>query len=240
MDLDVMAGQARKKPAKRKFSVKVVAGIALAVGGVTGSLIVSKPAAAATVSAPAAAPVNLIADPGAELAKPDSDGGTVPVPGWKSNKGSMFTAVVYGASGGFPDKKSPGPKSRGKNFFAGGPSGSTSGASQIDALTKYVKLISSGKAKFTLSAFLGGYSSQGDYATLTVTWLTAKGAVLGHTAIGPVTPAQRKDVTGMLPRSASGKVPKAARKAEITLHMVREDGEYVDGYADNLGLTITG
>jgi hypothetical protein len=238
MGLGVTAGQARKNTTKRRFSFKAVAGIALAVSGVSGSLILSKPAAAATV--PSAAPVNLIADPGAELAKPDPDGGTVPVPGWKSNKGSMFTAVAYGAAGGFPDKQSPGPKSRGKNFFAGGPSGSTSGASQIDSLTRYEKLISSGKAKFKLSAYLGGYSSQGDYATLTVTWLTAKGAVLGHTTIGPVTPAQRKDVTGLLPRSASGKAPAAARKADVILHMVREDGEYVDGYADNLSLTITG
>jgi hypothetical protein len=238
MGLDVIAGQARKSTAKRKFSFKAVAGIAMAVGGVAGSLILSKPAAAASV--PSASPVNLIADPGAEQAKPDSDGGTVPVPGWKSNKGSMFTAVAYGAAGGFPSQQSPGPAKRGKNFFAGGPGGSTSGASQIDSLTKYEKLISSGKAKFKLAAYLGGYSSQGDYATLTVTWLTAKGAVLGHTTIGPVTPAQRKDVTGLLSRSASGKVPAAARKADVTLHMVREDGEYVDGYADNLSLTITG
>jgi hypothetical protein len=238
MDLDVIAGQARNNTAKRKFSFAAAAGIVVAVAGVTGSLILSKPAVAA--SAPSSSPVNLIGDPGAEQAKPDSDGGTVPVPGWKSNKGSMFTAVAYGTAGGFPSQQSPGPASRGKNFFAGGPSGNTSGASQIDSLARYEKLISSGKAKFKLSAWLGGYSTQGDYATLTVTWLTAKGAVLGHTTIGPVTPAQRKDVTGLLSRSASGKVPASAGKADVTLHMVREDGEYVDGYADNLSLTITG
>jgi hypothetical protein len=66
-------------------------------------LIVSNPASAATTTAAAAAaPVNLIADPSAESAKPDSDGGQVPVPGWKIAKGSMFTAVKYGAEGGFP------------------------------------------------------------------------------------------------------------------------------------------
>ena len=159
--------------------------------------------------------------------------------GRKAAKGSAFTAVAYGAAGGFPSSNSPGPKNRGKNFFAGGPGGNTSGASQTDSLARYEKPVSKGKAKFGLSAWLGGYSSQGDYATLTVTWETAKGKVLGHTTIGPVTAAQRKDVTGMLFRSKSGKVPASARKADVTLRMVREDGAYVDGYADNLSLTIS-
>ena len=44
----------------------------------------------------------------------------------------------------------------------------------------------------------------------------------------------------MLHRSKSGTVPKGAAQAVVTLHMVRESGEYVDGYADNLSLTITG
>lgn len=184
--------------------------------------------------------VNLVKDPGAEAAKPDSDGGKVKVPGWTPAKGSQFTGVAYGASGGFPDSSSPGPKHRGKNFFAGGPSGDTSGATQSDSLKAYARLISSGKAKFKLSGWLGGFSSQGDYAKFTVTWTSAKGKTLGHATIGPVTPAQRHDNTGMLFRSASGTVPKGAAQAVLTLHMVRESGEYVDGYADNLSLTITG
>jgi hypothetical protein len=139
-----------------------------------------------------------------------------------------------------PPRRHPAPCTAARNFFAGGWSGSTANASQVDSLASYTKSISAGQAKFKLSAWLGGYSSQGDYATLTVTWEAASGAVLGHTTIGPVTPAQRKDVTGMLLRSKTGKVPKTARKGRITLHMEREAGEYNDGYADNLSLTITG
>jgi hypothetical protein len=183
--------------------------------------------------------VNLIKDPGAEGAKPDSGGGKVKVPRWTPAKGSQFTAVAYGASGGFPLSSSPGPKHRGKNFFAGGPSGNTSGASQTDSLKAYARLIGKGKAKFTLSGWLGGFSSQTDRATLTVTWTTAKGKALGHTTIGPVTATQRHDVTGLLRRAKSGTVPKGAAEAVLRLHMVRDDGEYVDGYADNLSLTIT-
>jgi hypothetical protein len=186
----------------------------------------------------ASTPVNLIQDPGAEKAKADSDGGKVKVPGWKPAKGSEFTAAAYGAEGGFPGKHSRGPKHRGKNFFAGGPSGDTSGASQADSLARDKSLISAGKASFTLSAWLGGYSTQTDRASLTVTWETAAGKALGHTTLGPVTEAQRKGATGLRFRSKAGKVPATARIARLTLHMVRDDGEYVDGYADNLSLTI--
>lgn len=189
-------------------------------------------------AAPAASkPVNLIRDAGADRAKGNSGGGQVKVPDWKPLKGSMFTAVPYGAPE-FPGKHSPGPKNRGKNFFAGGPSGNTSGATQTDSLAAYQRLIGEGKAKFSLSAWLGGYSSQGDHATLTVIWRSASGAELGHVTLGPVTVRQRKDVTGLLHRSKSGIVPKGATQAEVKLHMVRDDGEYVDGYADSLRLTI--
>jgi hypothetical protein len=229
---------------RKRFSFAAVAGVFIVAGGMAGTLVMASPAAAssaASASRPsAAAPVNLIADPGAERAKPTSGGCQVPVPGWTAPKGSQFTAVAYGDPAGFPSAGSPGPVNRGKNFFAGGCSGTVNTASQVDSLSKYVKPIGSGKATFKLSAWLGGFSSQGDYATFTVTWETAAGKVLGHKTIGPVTPAQRKDVTGLLFRSATGKVPLEARKARVTLRMVREDGEYCDGYADNLNLTIAG
>jgi hypothetical protein len=200
------------------------------------------PAVAEAASHPAAPAkvVNLIKDPGAELAKPDSDGGKVKVPNWTPAKGSQFTATAYGAEGGFPDKNTPGPKHRGKAFFAGGPSGNTSGATQSDSLKSYARLIASGKAKFKLTGWLGGWSDQGDNARLTVTWTTSSGKALGHATIGPVTAAQRHDVTEFLYRATSGLVPKGAATAVLTLHMVRDDGEYIDGYADNLSLTISG
>lgn len=218
---------------------------AVAVAVAAAGLAAMAPAVAQAASHPAARHpaaakvVNLIKDSGAESAKPDTDGGVVKVPGWNPPKGSQFTAVAYGASGGFPTSSSPGPKHRGKNFFAGGPSGNTSGASQTDSLKADATLIASGKAKFQLSGWLGGFSSQADDATLTVTWISAKGKALGHTTIGPVTPTQRHDVTGMLRRSKSGTVPKGAAQARVSLRMVRKDGSYIDGYADNLSLTIT-
>lgn len=217
----------------------VAAVAATGLAALVSTAIVPAAAVAATHPAARAKVVNLVKDAGAESAKPDSDGGLVKVPDWTPAKGSQFTAVAYGASGGFPGSSSPGPRHRGKNFFAGGPSGSTSGATQSDSLKADARLIATGKAKFKLSGWLGGFSSQGDYAKFTVTWTTAKGKALGHATIGPVTPAQRHDNTGLLFRTTSGTVPKGATQAVLTLHMVRDDGEYVDGYADNLSLTIT-
>ena len=206
----------------------------LAVGTIAGSVVLPNLPANARPSSTG----NLIVDPGAEQATPTPGGGQVLVPGWSNAVGSTFTATAYGAAGGFPGPDSPGPSNRGKNFFAGGPGGAVSKASQTDSLEQYQTLIGGGNAIFTLSAWLGGYATQGDYATLTITWQTSSGEDIGQATIGPVTETQRNGVTGMLFRSLSGKVPTAASQVRLTIYMVREAGEYNDGYADNLGLTI--
>jgi hypothetical protein len=227
-----MASRNKRRPAASGITL---IGTAVGAVGLGAGLLVP----AVAQAAPAAkAPINLIKDAGAEKAKPDSDGGQVKVPNWTPAKGTQFTATAYGASGGFPAKSSPGPKERGKAFFAGGPSGNSSAATQSESLAADKSLIKAGKAEFTLSGWLGGFSSQRDHATLTVAWKSAAGQVLGRATIGPVTPGQRKDVTGLLRRVTRGTVPKTAVTALLTLRMVRYDGEYVDGYADNLSLTI--
>jgi hypothetical protein len=71
-----------------------------------------------------------------------------------------------------------------------------------------------------------------------ITWAKGSGKPLGSVTIGPVTEAQRMGMTGMLFRSISGVVPKGATEVVVVLRMVRQDGEYVDGYADNLSLTL--
>jgi hypothetical protein len=228
-----------------RSSARVAAVLTVAAGLVAG-LAAAAPAATAAAGHPAgmypaviAKPANIIRDPGAEAAKPNSSSGKVKVPAWTVGKNSQFTAVAYGASGGFPTSASPGPRKRGKNFFAGGRGNSSTGT-QTDSLAAFSSLITSGRAKFKLTGWLGGFATQNDTAKVTITWKSSGGKALGHVAIGPVTEAQRKGVTGMLFRSKSGAVPKGAVRVLITVHMVRKDGAYIDGYADNLGLTITG
>lgn len=196
-------------------------------------------AAGAAAERAAPAPVNLVRDGGAEGATPDASGGKVHVKGWTVARSDQFTAVLYGTFG-FPDDNSPGPNHHGDNFFAGGPDGTSAKGTQVVSLSDYRNLISNGNAEFTMSGWLGGFSSQRDDATLSVTWRNGSGNAVGDvTTIGPVSAGARDNVTGMLHRHKTGSVPKAARSALITLHMGRADGVYNDGYADNLSLTIT-
>ena len=200
--------------------------------------LLALPGAASAASAATAAPANIIKNPGAEAGTGSSDGSKVPVPNWTVKKSGTFTAVKYGASGGFPAATDPGPKNRGHNFFAGGTGqSSTQSGTQTDSLSAYAGVIAAG-ATYTLQGWLGGFADQTDHATLTVTWENAGGTALGTAVIGPVTPAARHDATGLLHRSVTGTVPAGTATALVTLKMVRVDGGYNDGYADSLSLTI--
>jgi len=156
--------------------------------------------------------------------------------GWTTT--GEFTAVQYGASGGFPDASSPGPKDRGKNDFEGG-NVAKSTATQTISLAPSAAAIASGTVHYAFSAWLGGYSTQADNAAATVAFEDGSGATLSKATLGPVTPQDRNNVTGLLQRQTSGLVPKTATKAVVTIVMTRYEGEYNDGSADNISLVLT-
>lgn len=213
---------------------KAIRAVAVAVFASLGLTALAVPAVAAGKSS------NIIHNASAEhtKTKPTDDGAKVKVTGWTVAKRYYFTAVRYGAPS-FLAKGDPGPKGRGKNFFAGGLDGRKSIATQTDSLAAYKSWIKAGKGQFTLSGWLGGFSSQRDRTTLTVTWKSKSGKNLGSTTIGPVTAAQRQSNTSLLQRSTTGTVPTKAAKALITLTMTRSAGAYNDGYADKLSLVIS-
>jgi hypothetical protein len=155
--------------------------------------------------------------------------------GWTTT--GEFTAVQYGASGGFPDKNSPGPSDRGKNFFGGGNVAKSTATQTID-LSSGAQAIDSGGVRFTLAGWLGGYGSQDDNAQATVTFLNAAGSALGVGRIGPVTAANRRSTTGLFKRSATGSVPVHARAARVVVTATRFEGTYNDGYSDDLSLVL--
>jgi hypothetical protein len=201
---------------------------ALALGALAGA-----PAAARGQFGP-----NLILNPGADAA-PAGDGAVVPIPGW--TQVGNFTAVSYGAAGGFPTAASPGPAARGAGFFAGGP-GASSSASQLISLTAFAGLdavVDAGNAAFDFGGFLGGFSTQGDHMTLAATFLDAGAGTIGSSLLGPVTDADRGNVTGLLRRSTSGVLPAGTRAVQIMLLATRSNGSYNDGYADELSFTLT-
>lgn len=158
------------------------------------------------------------------------------MPGWTTTSGN-FTAVQYDI-GGFPAASDPGPANRGSNFFAGGPNIASSSAFQFISLAPDASVIDTRQASFTLSGYFGGFGGQNDYSFLTATFLDASGSTLGSTQVGSVSSADRVGVTGLLLRSADGFVPAGARTVNLGLGMVRTDGVYNDGYADNLSLVL--
>src|SRR5262249_31951065 len=148
------------------------------------------------------------------------------------------TDVTVYEPGGFRSGSDRGPADRGANFFAGGANNTLSSITQSIDLSPASTSIDAGTTKFALNAYLGGFSNQDDNATLTLQYLSATGAVLGTTSLGPVSAADRANATSLLARSAVGSVPGGAGQAIVQLTMIRQGGAYDDGYADNLALTL--
>ncbi len=112
---------------------------------------------------------NAILNGDAESGVGSANGDVVPVPDWTST--GNFTAVLYGGAGGFPSLADPGPASRGGNFFAGG-GGALSTGSQILDVSHIASEIDTGSIAYTLSGYLGGFSTQGDNAVLAASLLS--------------------------------------------------------------------
>jgi hypothetical protein len=211
-----------------KAAVVAVSAAATAVaGGAAGS-----PPRAATCPS---CGHNLISNPGAEAAAGAGADVVVKVPGWAPTNG--FTAAQYVWSGGDISPTSRGPAARGKNYFYGGPDAAMSTGTQVTKIAGGE--VSTGKVSYKLSGWLGGYSSQEDDAWLTATFEKKSGAAISSVTIGPVTEAQRKDVSELLFRQKAGKVPAATAKVSLVLTMRRYQGSDDDGLADNLSLVFT-
>ncbi|MBZ5603240.1 MAG: PEP-CTERM sorting domain-containing protein [Acidobacteriia bacterium] len=179
---------------------------------------------------------NAIVNGDAESGVGSTDGSVVAsIPGWSTLNGN-FTVVQYGAAGGFPLSTDPGPADRGSNFFAGGPgTGLGSGDQFLDA-SNLAAQIDAGSVSFVLSAYLGGYLTQDDYAQLVVYFRDGSDTILnpaGFVLNGP-NAAGRGDATGLFFVSANGAVPAGTRAIEFVLNARIVTGEYVDGYADDL------
>jgi uncharacterized protein (DUF2141 family) len=180
---------------------------------------------------------NLIVNPGAEKFTGKPTGYNIITPtGWTANGDP--TIVPYGTPA-FPSATGPGPSNRGKDFFSGGPNESETDFFQTINLSSIGSAIDAGQVKLALSAFLGGFSTQADNATLFLNFQSASKGFVSQVILGPETEAQRKGVTGLFSKSTTGTVPVGARFAQVQLHFERNAGSYNDGYADNLSLVLT-
>ncbi len=183
--------------------------------------------AAATLSLAAQAASynqNLISNGGAESG----------VSGWTAFDGyDLFQSVSYGSNWVLPTQ--PGPVDRGSKMFTG-VGGQSAGFQIIDVSS----LTATGApVEYSLTGWLGGWQSQGDNALLYVSFLDITGHEIGFAAIGPVTPGDRDNQTGLFFREASGVLPVGVAQLQFSLSMERLGGGDNDGYADNLSFVLT-
>lgn len=158
----------------------------------------------------------------------DAEAGTA---GWLGYSGySTIQAVDYGNNWVRPDQ--PGPADRGQQMFTG-----------TGAFAVGYQLLDLGDAldaplAYQLSGWLGGWLAQQDNALFYVQFLDAAGTELGSASLGPVTPAERGNATGLWLREAEGWVPAGTQQLGFWLSMERLGGGDNDGYADNLSFIL--
>jgi uncharacterized protein (TIGR03437 family) len=184
---------------------------------------------------------NLIVNAGAESgAGGDGTAQVASVPGWSNSGGCDVYA--YGTASANIDGISPTdivPWGAGNNYFAGGIQPVSCTFTQSIDLSSGASAIDAGTVTFAASAYLGGYGSDGDNATLTVVLKDAGGNQLSSITLGPVAPSDRAEQeNGLYLRRQIGQVPTGARTAVLTMNMNWVNGSNNEAYADNLSLLL--
>jgi len=152
--------------------------------------------------------------------------------GWNGYSGyDPIQSVNYGSSWVLPTQ--PGPADRGNRMFAG------VGQYAVGYQTFDFGQTTTRQTSFALSGWLGGWTDQGDNALFYVQFLDDTGNALGGSALGPVTPQDRNNQTGLLYRETEGYVPAGTRSLSFFLSMERLVSNDNDGYADNLSFVLT-
>lgn len=170
---------------------------------------------------------NLLVNPGAQAAV-GGDGSSSfagNLPGWTVGGEMMAIAYALGCPQGYPcaTPADPGPASPGLNHFTGG-NVATSTATQLVGFSFAAGALAAGGVSFSLSGWLGGYASQDDSFSLLLTWLNPVGSPISQTSLGPVTAADRGNVTALLFREVSGLVPSNAVSARLGVTSMRVSG----------------
>jgi len=184
---------------------------------------------------------NLIVNSGAESgAGGDGTAQVASVPGWSRTGGCDVYAYATASSN--VDGIAPTdivPRGTGFNYFSGGIQPATCSFTQSIDVSSGGTTIDAGTATFAASAYLGGYGSDGDNATLTVVFQDAGGNQLSSLTLGPVGPNDRADQqSGLYLQRQIGQVPMGARSAVLTLNMNWVNGTNNEGFADNLVLVL--
>ncbi|MFN7744507.1 MAG: hypothetical protein ACK5Q8_13870 [Phycisphaerales bacterium] len=124
------------------------------------------------------------------------------------------------------------------NVFWGGAAASSVGRQDI-GVWSWAAQIDSGCVTASFEARLGGFEAQADNAYVVFEFLNASGAVITNSQLGPVTAAQRGNVTQLLQRSSAGiGLPPGTRTIRIGVYCQRSSGTNNDGYADDISVRL--
>jgi hypothetical protein len=186
---------------------------------------------------------NLVPNSGAEAST-----GTV-ITGWQDVRGD-FQSMAYSTSSVGTIKFTPyipGPTRRGNNFFWGG-ADQPADVGAIIRLTlvnpidvsSVASTIDTGRTRFTLAGWFGGYQDKTDTLHLRVTFKDSlNNTISSNVTVGDVTAVQRRNETGLFYRETDGYIPVGTRQINLTLESGSndEDGVRASG-ADNLSLVL--
>ncbi len=181
---------------------------------------------------------NLISNAGAEAATAGTAIRTAAdVPNWVRT--ANFSTDSYDdPDGDLAGSNLTSPKA-GSNYFWGGTGSELSSAYQDIDISAAASLIDAGRVSYTLVGWLGGWASQGDNTVVTADFKKWDQTKLSTATIGPVTAADRNNVSGLLQRLTTGQIPAGTRVVRIRMTMSRTDGTANDGLADNLSLLLS-
>ena len=180
---------------------------------------------------------NLILNPGAEAYSGTADGFNMITPNhWTANGNPTVVQYDSGYGSSILVRK---PGNGGDAFFAGGPTDESDDFFQNIDLSSISAAVDAGQVSFTLGALIGGRSTDGDNATVSVNFRDASETAISEISTASVSAGDRDNRTKFIGRTRSGTVPADARFAQIQIHFKRDDGSYNDGFADNLSLVLT-
>lgn len=143
---------------------------------------------------------------------------------------NMVQSVDYGSNWVLPTQ--PGPVDRGTKMFAG------FGQYAVGYQTLDLGVPTAKNISYSLSGWLGGWANQGDNAVFYVQFLDAGNNQIGGATLGPVTPEDRGNQTGLYYRESAGFMPAGTSKLSFWLSMERLVSGDNDGYADNLSFVV--
>jgi hypothetical protein len=180
-----------------------------------------------------------LANPDAETGACGAGTGGHPAQGWTATV-NQPQQVCYGTPTYPTAAQGPqAPAVPGSAFFDGGPYASAQMTQTVDVRSQSAG-IATGTLPYSLSGWIGGYSSQGDNAGVVATFLDSSGSSLGTATLAPVTAAQRGNQTKLVRETATGTVPAGTASVRLAVSFTRQAGTDDDGYVDDLAMTFGG